>query len=262
MAVGRIVVAEYRQRPQDFHAWGIDRHQDHRVLLVTRRIGVAQAHEDQDLAARVAGAGGPPLLAVDHPLVALAFGAGGHVGGVRGRHIRFGHGKGGTNLAAQQGFEPALFLFFVGVAHQHFHVAGVGSGAVEWLRAEQRAAHDFRQGCVFKVGQASAQFGFRQKQVPQALGLRLGLEFFHDRRGLPAITFADLAFEHRFGRVDISVHERSDAFTQFLNLGRIGEIHEQLPSLRGCLGHAFDARTALIIYLAYSRRVLTFITDI
>jgi hypothetical protein len=32
--------------------------------------------------------------------------------------------------------------------------------------------------------------------------------------------------------------------------------------LRGCLGHAIDARTALIIYLAYSRRVLTFITDI
>jgi len=155
-----------------------------------------------------------------------------------------------------------LFLLFVGVAHQYFHVAGIRCRAVERLRAQQRTAHDFGQRRIFEVGQAGAQFGFGQEQVPQAFGFSLGFQLFHDGGGLPAVAFADLAFEHRLGRVNVSIHKRGDAFTQFLNLGRIGEIHEQLPSLRGCLGHAIDARTALIIYLAYSRRVLTFITDI
>jgi hypothetical protein len=34
-----------------------------------------------------------------------------------------------------------------------------------------RAAHDFAQRRVFKVGQARAMFGMRQKQVPKIRGL-------------------------------------------------------------------------------------------
>ncbi|MND63133.1 hypothetical protein D3C80_544350 [compost metagenome] len=94
MAMGSVVVTEHRQWPDDFHPGGIGGHQNHRMLLVTRAVRVAQPHEDHDLAARIAGTGGPPLAAIDHPLVALADSAGGHVGGIGRRHIRLGHGKG------------------------------------------------------------------------------------------------------------------------------------------------------------------------
>ena len=50
----------------------VHRHQDHRLLLMRRRVGVALAHEDRDPAARVAGAGDPPLAAVDDVVVAVA----------------------------------------------------------------------------------------------------------------------------------------------------------------------------------------------
>ena len=100
MAVRRVVVTEYRQRTNDLHARCIHRHQNHRVLGVARRIRIAQAHEDQNLAAWIAGTRGPPLFAVDHPLITVAHGAGGHVGGVGRSHIRFGHGERRANLAA------------------------------------------------------------------------------------------------------------------------------------------------------------------
>ncbi|MNN02514.1 hypothetical protein D3C81_1151760 [compost metagenome] len=194
---------------------------------MTWRVRIAQAHENQDFAARVASTRGPPFLAVDHPLVAIAHGTGGHVSGVGGRNVRFGHGERRADLAPQQRFEPALFLLFVGVTHQHFHVAGVRCRAVERLWPQQRAAHDFRQWRVFEVGQAGTQFGLRQKQIPQAFGLGLEFEFFHDRGRLPAIALGDLALEHGFGGIDVGVHERCYALTQFLNLGRISEIHER-----------------------------------
>ncbi|MNN82863.1 hypothetical protein D3C81_1998480 [compost metagenome] len=103
------------------------------MLGVTWRVRIAQAHEDQDLAARVASAGSPPFLAVDDPLVTVTHSTGGHVSGVGGRDVRLGHGEGRADLATQQGFEPTLLLLFVGVTHQHFHVAGVRRRAVERL---------------------------------------------------------------------------------------------------------------------------------
>ncbi|VXC79955.1 hypothetical protein PSEUDO9AZ_20004 [Pseudomonas sp. 9AZ] len=226
MAVRCIVVTEHRQRTQHFHAGGVHRHQNHRVLCMARAIRIGQAHEDHDFAARVASARCPPFAAVDHPLIALAHGAGLHIGGIGGRYTGLGHGEGGTDGAVQQRLEPLLFLRFVGIAHQHFHVAGIRRSAVERLGTDQRAAHDFRQRRVFSVGQAGTQLGLRQKQVPQAFGFSLGFQLFHDRSGLPAIAFIDLLLEHGFGWIDMGLHKRGDALTQLLNLGGVGEIHD------------------------------------
>ncbi len=223
--MGRVVVAEHRQWAQDLETGRIHGHQNHRVLLVTWRIRVGQAHEDHHLAARVAGARSPPLAAVDHPLVTLAHGAGLHVGGIRRSHARLGHAEGRADLAAQQGLEPLLLLRLAAIAHQHFHVAGIGRRAVEGLRAEPRTAHDFRQRRVFGVGQAGTQLGFRQEQVPQPFGPGLGLQFLDDGGGLPAIALAHLLVEDFLGGVDMRVHERLNALAQLLNLGGIGEIH-------------------------------------
>lgn len=225
MAMRRVVVAEHRQRTEDLHPGGVDRYQDHRVLLVARRVRVGQAHEDQDLAARIAGAGSPPLAPVDHPVVALALGARLHIGGVGRGHARFGHGEGRADLAAQQRFQPGALLLLAAVAHQHLHVAGIRRGAVEGFRPDQRTAHDFRQRRVFVVGQPGTILGLGQEQVPQPFGLGLGLQLFHDRRRLPAVALGDLALEHGLGGIDMRFHERADTFTQLLDLGGIGEIH-------------------------------------
>jgi len=55
MAVRRIVVAKHRQRAQDFQARCVHWHEDHRMLLVTRRIRVGKAHEDHHFAAWITG---------------------------------------------------------------------------------------------------------------------------------------------------------------------------------------------------------------
>ncbi len=226
VAMGSIVVAEYRQRPDNLHPGGIGGHQHHRVLLVARAFGVGQAHEDHHLATRVAGTGSPPLAAVDYPFVTVTDSRGGHVGGVRRGYIRFGHGECRADLAPQQRLEPLALLRLAAIAHQHFHVAGVRCRTVEWLRAQQRTPHDLGQRRVFQVAQAGTVLRLGQEQVPQPFGAGLGLEFLHDCGGLPAVTLRDLALEYRLGGVNMGVHERCNTFTQCLDLGRIGEIHQ------------------------------------
>ena len=83
VAVGRVVVAEHRQWPHDFYPRRIDGHQDHRVLLMARVLGIAQPHENHDFAARVTGTGSPPFTAIDHPFITVAHSTGSHIGGIR-----------------------------------------------------------------------------------------------------------------------------------------------------------------------------------
>lgn len=54
---------------------------DHRLLLVLGRRGVALAHDEVDVVAGVSGARDPPLVAVDDNLVALDADRGLDVGG-------------------------------------------------------------------------------------------------------------------------------------------------------------------------------------
>src|SRR6202453_540608 len=79
---GLVVVTEDRCRADDSHARRIYRHQHHRLLLVASRVGVGATHHDEDLAARVRGARGPPLTAVDHIVAAVAHDRGLDVAGV------------------------------------------------------------------------------------------------------------------------------------------------------------------------------------
>ncbi len=211
VAVRRIVITKDRQRADDFDAGGVHRHQNHRVLLVTRRVGVGQAHEDHDFAARVASTGSPPLAAVDHPLITFTAGVGLHVGSIRGSNARLGHTEAGANLASQQRLEPFFFVLVVAVANDGFHVAGVRRAAVERLGRQAGAAHQLGQRSVFQVGQASTQVGFGQKQVPQAGSAGLDLELFDDGGGLPAIPFGYLLMKGGFSRENMFLHERVNA---------------------------------------------------
>ena len=66
----------------------------------------------------------------------------------------------------------------------------------------------------------------RQKHVPQAGLLRLGLEFLHDRRRLPAVlALVELAVIDRLGRDDVLLQERLMRWpisTALLGGGRTG----------------------------------------
>src|SRR5438105_2331455 len=80
----RVVVAKDGEGTDDSDPRRVARHQDHRLLLVARRVRVGLAHQDENLAARVHRARGPPFARVDDvAAVALAADRGFDVGGVR-----------------------------------------------------------------------------------------------------------------------------------------------------------------------------------
>jgi len=130
--------------PNDADARQPGGHQDHRLLLVARGIvGIGLAHQDVELAARVAGAARPPLAAVDHVMVAVALDAALDVGRIRRGDVRLGHEERRADPALEQGLEPLLFLLLGAVALDRLHVARVRRRAVEHLGRPGHAPHDF-----------------------------------------------------------------------------------------------------------------------
>ena len=186
MAVRGVVVAKHVQHGLNLHARGVHGHQNLRLALVLGRIRVGDAHENHHLAARVASAGSPPLLAVDDVLVSIQNRRRADVGGVRGGHGGLGHGEGRANLAGEQRLEPLFFLLLGAVALQHLHVAGVGRRAVEHLGRPAGVPHQLRQRRVFQVAQPCPAAGFWQEHIPQPVFFGLFLEAFYGGDDAPA----------------------------------------------------------------------------
>ena len=218
VAVRGIVIAEHRQVADDVHARRVDRHQHHRLLRVALRREVGLAHHDRDLAARIAEARGPPLAPVDHVMIAVALDPSFDVRRVRGGGVGLGHQEGRTDLAVHQRTQPLFLLLAGAVAVEHFHVAGVGRGAVEHFRRPADAAHFLGAQGVFEVGEARA-FEFegiidmvmavvarRHEQVPDAGVLGQLLLVLDDLDHLPAITFGVL----RLVDIHVGAHVRLD----------------------------------------------------
>ena len=226
VAVGRVIEAEDRQHALDGEPRPGHRHEDHRLLPVSALVpGIGLSHHDQDPAARIESARGPPLASVDDVVASFALDADCDIGRVGGGGVRLGHREGGADLPREQGRQP-LFLLLVGpIAHQHFHVAGIGGGAVEHLGGEGGAAHFLAGGRVVEVGETRPVFAFRQEEVPQARGLRLLLERLEERNGREALAFLDLA-EHRFlVGIDVLFHETRDRVADFLRPIAVLEVH-------------------------------------
>ena len=162
--VRRFVIAEHRQHALDGNAGMRQRHQDHRLLFMAILVvGICLAHHDQNLAARVERARGPPFAPVDDIFIAVAADLSLDIGGVRRRNLDFRHGKRRANFTRQQRFEPLFFLRISTVAHQHFHIAGIGRRAIKRLGAEMRAPHLFAGRRIFEIAEPSAEFAFRQE---------------------------------------------------------------------------------------------------
>ena len=198
------------------------------------RVRVGQRHRDVEGAARVAGAGGPPFLAVQHPFAALEPRVHGDVGRVRRSHAGLGHEIGRARPALEQIRQPARLLLGVAEALEHLHVAGVRRRTVEHFRGERRPPHLLGQISVFDGGEAVALVGACQPEVPQALGARLCLEplanLDHALRRLEAVALApDFGLVLLLERHDLVAHHcahSSDERTDFVG---DAEIHVDPP---------------------------------
>mmetsp|Transcript_1306 Transcript_1306/g.2603 ORF Transcript_1306/g.2603 Transcript_1306/m.2603 type:complete len:280 (-) Transcript_1306:1813-2652(-) len=230
MAVGRIVRAENLHRTDHFHARRVHWHKDHALLLVLLGLEVTFPHDDQYLATRIGGAGGPPLAPVDHVVVSVAQDRGLHVGRIRRGHVRLGHAEGGADFSGQQRLQPFGLLLRGAVLDEHLHVAGVGRVAIEYFRPDDRAAHDLGQGRVIEVVQPRAVLLMGAPEVPQPLGPRLGLQLLHDRRNDPAVVGGlDIGMIFMLGRDHMALHEIRNALFQCRRLGVEFEIHAVPP---------------------------------
>ena len=101
-----------------------------------------------------------------------------------------------------------FLLLRIAIAGNGFHVAGIRCRAVEYLGGHGGAAHDFAEVGVLEVAEACAEFAVRQKQVPQAGGSGLLLQFFNNGHRRPAVLGVfDLAMMGLFVRIDVGSHE-------------------------------------------------------
>ena len=226
VAVRRVVEAEDRQHALHRDAGPGQRHQDHRLLLVAVGVlGIRLAHDDQDAAAGVERARGPPLAAVDDVVVAIPLDPGLDIGGVGGRDLDLGHGEGGADLAGEQGHEPLRPLRLGAIADQHLHVAGIGRRAIEDLGREVGAPHLLARRRIVEVGEPGAQVALGQEQVPQPLGPGLRLQLFEQRDRLPAVALVDLREHLLFVGVDVRFHEGRHLVAYLFRLVADVEVH-------------------------------------
>jgi hypothetical protein len=83
------------------------------------------------------------------------------------------------------------------------------------------AAHDLRQRRVLEIRQTRAPLRVRVEEVPQATPARLRLELLKNRRVEVRVTRrAHLLVVHRFGGVDVRIHEREQIRPVFLGTVR------------------------------------------
>ena len=219
-------VVHHRDVAHQLDTRRIEGHQDHALLVVRVGLRIGLAHHDQQPAVGVRGVGDEPLAPVDHVLVAVAADQRLDVGGIRGRHVRLGHGERRANLAFEQRLEPALALLWRGEQVQQLHVAGIRRVAVEHLGRPVHAPHDFRQRRVFEVAQARAgliRLQGGQEQVPQPLRAGECLQVRHE--GHRKVPLPHLLVPQADARHDVIVHEGAQLHAQRFHAWAIGKIH-------------------------------------
>ncbi len=206
-----LAVIAHAGAPDDLEALGAGRDQEHRRALVDRDVGVAHRHDDDE--------GGPletrrePLLALDHPLVAVAPGRGGEERGV-GPALGLGHRVARRDATFEKGLEEPFLLRRRPVVGQDLGVARIGRLAPEDARGEGGAAQD-----LVHVGQADLPITLAPElggQVgrPQALGPYPFLEGPDEGvvDGVGLVVNDLLAAEGQVEWFDLFGHEGPDPF--------------------------------------------------
>ena len=217
--VGRVVVAKDGEGAQDTNPGSLARHEHHRLLPVPVRVGrIGLAHEDQDRAAWIHSAGGPPFAAIDDVGIRLVPDLTLDVGRVRRGDRRLGHGEPRADLAVEQRPQPLRLLRLRAEALEDLHVAGVGGRAVEDFGRPLHAAHDLAQRRVLQVAESGAFVRFGQEQVPQPGRARFRFELLDHRVGPPPVGRRGRIVVAALVRVDELVHEGAQLLPQRVHL--------------------------------------------
>ena len=165
--------AEHRCLADDLVAGSVGRHDDHRVRQVRRHVVVLGAAHHRRVGGLV-GAGGEPLVAVDHPLVAVEHRSGAQLRRVRAGHLGFGHGEAGRHLGLNQPVQVGVTPLRRRVSVQHDRVLQrVGA---ERDLAVLAAPLDLVDVHVVHERQTATAELARVPERPQALGLGVGLK--------------------------------------------------------------------------------------
>ena len=135
-----VVVAEDQRITIDADAFSVAGHDDHRLLAMARTVRVVLAHDDQHLALGPQGIRGEPLAPVQHVLVTVAVDPQSDIGRVGAGDLGLGHRERRADFAFEQRRQVLLLDPLGAIEVQDLHVAGVGSGAVQRLRAERDLA--------------------------------------------------------------------------------------------------------------------------
>ena len=152
---------------------GRDVDEERRVARL-RQVGIVLGAGQEDGELGAVGVGDEPLVAVDHPLVAVLVGVRADQRGVRPGHLGLGHGEAAHRPALAQRPEVALLLLVGGPVEQRVHVALVGRHAVE---------HERPEGRLGRLG-----LHHRQLDVPEAHAAPLGGHVRQPQPHLPGLV--------------------------------------------------------------------------
>ena len=167
-------VPHHRDLANELVARRVGRDEDHRRALVRVGVGIGDDHDDAE--ARAVGAGGEPLVRVDHPLVAVAHRAAAQAGRVGAGDLRLGHAEERPRRARDERLEELLLLLVRAEQVQDLAVARVGRLAAEDELRDDAAADLLVQVRVLEEAAARAAGLGRQMRRPQARVLRLLLQ--------------------------------------------------------------------------------------
>ncbi len=159
-----------RNAPHDLKAGLMTMKQKSREFA-SRIVGGAR---DQNEMVGNAGAGDEPLVAADHPAVALFLCTGtDHAGIGAAAGCRLGHRKGGAYVALDDRAQPLFLLSRRADKREEIHVAVVGRRTIERDRAEDRAVRLLIHRGPADDRQTHATVLLRRLRRPQALRFRL-----------------------------------------------------------------------------------------
>ena len=197
----------------------VARHDEHAV----------RAHDEED----VGDASGTrePLLAVDHPLVAVTHRVGAEQVRVRST-LRLGHRVRRPHLLVEHRLEPALLLLVGAVRGEHLHVAGVGRGGSEHLRRRRVPAEDLVEEAELELAVPGPAEILVEEDRPESLGLDLVLKALHQRLIFGSRRPHGVG-EHVLERLHLFAAELLDPIELLLELGLGREIptHQMTPMI-------------------------------
>ena len=187
------------------------------------RVGIGDRHHDQEVGDRAVG--GEPLVAVDHPLVAVADGGGLQQRRIRAGGVGLGHAERRLQVPGQQRMQVALLLLLAAGQREDLRVAGVGRRVAERQRRDRAGAEDLVHQPELDLAEPlAAELGIEVRRPQAALADLLGER--RDRALEPVV--AELV-DQRLQRPDALAHELAHPVELLLKLGLCGEI----PGHRG-----------------------------